>query len=109
MSPSFITLAITLLHTALALAVTAHALRTKRDPGSAVAWIGLAWLSPVVGSLIYALLGVNRVQRRAKAAGVRPVVMQRPPCAPPRCRVDHLDALEAAAFGLSGRQLRAGN
>jgi cardiolipin synthase A/B len=109
MSPSLITLAITLLHTALALAVTAHALRTKRNPGSAVAWIGLAWLSPVVGSLIYALLGVNRVQRRAKAADVRPVVMQPPPCAPPRCRVDHLDALEAAAFGLSGRQLRAGN
>ena len=109
MSPSFITLAITGLHTVLALAVTGHALRTKRDPGSAVAWIGLAWLSPVVGSVIYALLGVNRVQRRAKAAGVRPVVMQRTHCEPPPCRVDHLDALEAAAFRLSGRQIQAGN
>ena len=59
--------------------------------------------------MIYALLGVNRVQRRAKAAGVRPVVMQRTHCEPPPCRVDHLDALEAAAFRLSGRQIQAGN
>jgi cardiolipin synthase A/B len=109
MSPSFITLAITGLHTVLALVVTGHALRTKRDPGSAVAWIGLAWLSPVVGSVIYALLGINRVQRRAKAAGVRPVVMQRNHRDPAPCRVDHLDALEAAAFRLSGRQIQAGN
>ena len=109
MSPSFITLGITVLHTALALVVTGHALRTKRDPGSAVAWIGLAWLSPVVGSVIYALLGVNRVQRRAKAAGMRPVLMQRTHCEPPPCRVDHLDALEAAAFRLSGRQVETGN
>ncbi|HEY2807437.1 MAG TPA: phospholipase D-like domain-containing protein [Steroidobacteraceae bacterium] len=109
MSPSLITLAITMLHTVLALAVTGHALRTKRDPGSAVAWIGLAWLSPVLGSVIYALLGINRVQRRAKAAGVRPVRVQRTHCGPLPCRVDHLDALEAAAFRLSARQLEAGN
>jgi cardiolipin synthase A/B len=109
MSPSLITLAITVLHTALALAVTAHALRTKRNPGSAVAWIGLAWLSPVVGSVIYALIGVNRVQRRARAAGAPLVVMQRTHCEPVPCRVDHLDALEAAAFRLSGRQVQAGN
>jgi cardiolipin synthase A/B len=109
MSASLITLAITVLHTALALAVTAHALRTKRNPGSAVAWIGLAWLSPVVGSVIYALIGVNRVQRRARAAGVPLVVMQRAHCEPAPCRVDHLDALEAAAFRLSGRQVQAGN
>ncbi len=109
MSTSLITLAITLLHTALALAVTGHALRTKRDPGSAVAWIGLAWLSPVVGSVIYALLGVNRVQRRAKAAAARRAQQQRTHCEPPPCRVGHLDALEAAAFRLSGRQLEAGN
>lgn len=109
MSPSLITLAITALHIALALVVTAHALRTKRDPGSAVAWIGLAWLSPVLGSVIYALLGINRVQRRAKAAGARPVLMQRAHCEPAPCRVDHLDALEAAAFRLSARQIQAGN
>lgn len=109
MSTSLITLAITVLHTALALAVTAHALRTKRDPGSAVAWIGLAWLSPVVGSVIYALLGVNRVQRRAQASGARRLALQRAHCEPAPCRVEHLDALEAAGFRLSGRQIEAGN
>ena len=35
--------------------------------------------------------------------------MQRAHCEPPPCRVDHLDALEAAAFRLSGRQIQAGN
>ena len=53
-------------HIALALSVTVHVLTRNRNSGSAVAWIGLAWLSPVVGSLLYALLGINRVQRRAR-------------------------------------------
>ncbi|MBS0578143.1 MAG: PLDc N-terminal domain-containing protein [Proteobacteria bacterium] len=109
MSTSFITLAITLLHTALALAVTAHALRTQRNPGSAVAWIGLAWLSPVLGSVVYALLGVNRVQRRARARGMRPAAMRQAHCEPAPCPSAHLDALEAAAFRLTGRQVETGN
>ncbi len=52
-------------HLLLAAGVTGHVLVTKRDPGSAVAWIGIAWLSPVLGSVLYVLLGVNRVRRRA--------------------------------------------
>jgi len=40
------------LHLVLAVGVTGHILVHKRDPGSAVAWIGIAWLSPVLGSLL---------------------------------------------------------
>jgi cardiolipin synthase len=109
MSTSVITLLVTVLHTALALLVTAHALRTKRNPSSAVAWIGLAWLSPVIGSVLYALLGVNRVQRRARARGARPVILQRAHCEPAPCPVEHLAPLEAAAFRLSARHVEAGN
>ena len=51
---SILTLALTALHFALAVGVTLHVLAHNRNPGSAVAWIGLAWLSPVVGSVLYA-------------------------------------------------------
>ena len=54
-------------HFALAAGVTVHVLAHNRNPGSAVSWIGLAWLSPVVGSLLYLLLGINRVRRRARS------------------------------------------
>ncbi len=54
-----------LLHLLLAGYVTGHILLTKRDVGASIAWIGVAWLSPIVGSLLYALLGINRVKTRA--------------------------------------------
>jgi cardiolipin synthase len=40
-------------------------LAVKRDSRSAVAWVGLIWLVPVVGSVLYVVLGINRVRRRA--------------------------------------------
>lgn len=49
----------------------AHAIMYKRDPRAAVAWVGLIWLSPLVGSVLYVLLGINRVQRRAIRHRVR--------------------------------------
>lgn len=62
-------IALTLLHVALSALVTAHALLRKRDVGSAIGWIGLAWLSPFLGSAVYGLFGVNRVRRRARSLG----------------------------------------
>ncbi|MDX1593019.1 MAG: phospholipase D-like domain-containing protein [Gammaproteobacteria bacterium] len=50
---------------ALAVTVIAHAVLNKRDVGSAIGWSGLAWLTPLVGSLLYGLLGINRIERRA--------------------------------------------
>jgi cardiolipin synthase len=48
-------------------AVTAsgHAIVYKRDSRSASIWVLLIWLLPAVGPIFYALLGVNRVERRA--------------------------------------------
>jgi cardiolipin synthase len=37
----------------------------KRDSRAAVSWVGLIWLVPGLGALIYAALGVNRIRRRA--------------------------------------------
>src|SRR3954462_11852273 len=53
------------LHLVVATAVTLHVLLTKRDVAATVSWIGLAWLSPLVGSVLYWLIGINRVKRRA--------------------------------------------
>ena len=53
-------------HVAIAGAVTVHVLLYKRNVGAAVSWIGIAWLSPFLGALLYAIMGVNRVKRRAQ-------------------------------------------
>ncbi|HYV88594.1 MAG TPA: PLDc N-terminal domain-containing protein, partial [Candidatus Polarisedimenticolia bacterium] len=53
-----------LLHIGLSGAVTIHVLLRKRDVRSSTAWIGLAWLSPGLGALLYYVFGINRVMRR---------------------------------------------
>lgn len=44
--------------------VTTHVLLNKRDVRSSIGWIGIAWLSPILGSAMYYLFGINRVGRR---------------------------------------------
>ena len=44
---------------------SAHVILRKRDVGATIAWVGLIWLAPVLGVLVYSVLGVNRIQRRA--------------------------------------------
>lgn len=48
----------------LSLIVSAHILLHKRDVRAATGWIGLAWLAPVIGSILYLVLGINRIKRR---------------------------------------------
>lgn len=43
-----------------------HALTFKRDSRAALGWIALCLLLPVAGPVIYTILGVNRIQRRAR-------------------------------------------
>lgn len=56
-----------LLHVLLSTLVTMHVLLRKRDVGTSIGWIGLAWLSPFLGTALYWLLGINRVTTRARA------------------------------------------
>ncbi|MDE2384344.1 MAG: cardiolipin synthase [Alphaproteobacteria bacterium] len=46
--------------------VTVQVLLHKRNVRAAIGWIGLVWLSPFVGALLYFCFGINRVQRRAR-------------------------------------------
>jgi len=58
-------------HVTAAIAVTVDAVLRKRRVGAVIGWIGLAWLAPVVGSLLYLTFGINRIQRSAVARGLR--------------------------------------
>src|SRR5262245_33788694 len=51
--------------TLLALVASGHAVLNKRDPRSAIGWVGLIWLVPYGGVLLYFVFGINRIQRRA--------------------------------------------
>ncbi len=41
----------------------AHAAMTKREVRSALGWVGVIILSPLVGAMIYAVAGINRIRR----------------------------------------------
>jgi cardiolipin synthase A/B len=56
---------ITFAHLVLAVGVSAHIVLTKDDVRAAIGWVGLVWLAPVVGSVLYLFLGVNRITRQA--------------------------------------------
>lgn len=55
-----------LMHAVLGPAAVLHALLFKRDSRSALGWIGFCLVFPLVGPLIYATFGVNRIQTRAR-------------------------------------------
>jgi cardiolipin synthase A/B len=100
---------VTAAHLAIASTVTVHVLLYKRDIGSSMAWMGLAWLSPFIGSALYFIMGINRVNRRA-----RRIRRQRPrtrrlvprPSDPPD---DPLAPLEHAGWQLTQRPAEPGN
>lgn len=56
----------------LTFGVSVHVLLRKRVVGAAIGWIGLAWLAPVFGTLLYLTFGINRVERRARRLKRRP-------------------------------------
>lgn len=49
----------------LALLASGHALLHKRDSRAAMLWVGFVWFVPLGGAVLYFLLGVNRIKRRA--------------------------------------------
>ena len=49
----------------LAVVTSAHVVLFKRDDRAAVGWVGVVLLFPILGSVLYALFGINRITRRA--------------------------------------------
>jgi cardiolipin synthase A/B len=93
----------------LAACVTLHVLLRKREVVSSVGWIGFAWFAPITGSVIYAIFGINRVQRRARQ--LRPPHRRRLGRAawPSPGEDDHLDPLERGVGRITGRPVLDGN
>jgi len=61
---------LTAVHIVGACAVTVHAILRKHDIRAAIGWIGLAWLSPIIGTVAYMVLGINRIQRKGVSLGL---------------------------------------
>src|SRR6201999_4085437 len=99
----------TILHVGLAFAVTIHVLLHKRDVPAAIGWMGLAWLSPIIGPALYWLFGINRVRRRAYRISRR--YAARRPVSPALgvLRSEKYAALERAVGFLTRRPPLAGN
>ncbi|MCA9572728.1 MAG: cardiolipin synthase, partial [Myxococcales bacterium] len=109
--PTFVALAVAVLHAAVAGVTTGHILLTKESPRSAAGWAALVWLSPLLGALAYVMLGVNRVARKASRLRSAVLLPARTPgeaLAPPSI-VSHLVPMRTALDAISGRPLVGGN
>lgn len=57
-------LALTLVERCFATGWVVHAIMRRRDTKATLGWVGLIWLTPLLGSLIYLAFGINRLERR---------------------------------------------
>jgi cardiolipin synthase len=103
----------------IAVLSSGHAVLYKRDSRATVAWVGFIWLVPVVGAILYLLLGVNRIRRRAVLLRGGLERYQTEPSAPPvtpqtvehllPSEVTHLSILTRLVDKLLPRPLLPGN
>jgi cardiolipin synthase A/B len=104
--PSFATVFVVIYLTGAA-AAALHALLTKPDPRSALCWIAVCWIFPLVGSVLYWLLGVNLVRRRGNPPRARPPVEA--PQLPSSAESHSLAALALAGDALTQCRIVDGN
>jgi len=62
-----------------ALLASIHALLHKRDSRAATLWLATIWFLPLLGSILYITLGVNRIRRRALSLGVHATTVRQVP------------------------------
>lgn len=106
-------------HVALALVVSAHIVLTKSDVRAAIGWVGLVWVTPVLGSLTYALFGVNRIRRQAGrmrrgrilpwTAPPGPALLPRDETPPPEGLSEDVRPLATLVGAVTGAPLTSGN
>jgi cardiolipin synthase A/B len=94
------------------LLASGHALLHKRDTRAATLWIGFIWLMPAVGPLLYLVLGVNRIRRRALVLGVHKTRLRGMPKnlgEPEHEGAEHLKLLARVVTRVVTRPLTPGN
>jgi cardiolipin synthase len=79
------------LHICLGSLVTIHAVLYKRDTRAVIGWVGLAWLAPYIGPLVYFCFGVNRIKRKAVSLKFRTGWESRHVIAPTETEIVHRD------------------
>ncbi len=92
--------------------VSIHALLHKRDSRSATLWIGIAWLMPALGPLLYLAFGVNRIRRRAIKLGVHKPFSRDVPenlGEPEHDGAEHLKHLASVVSRVTTQPLTTGN
>ena len=94
-------------HFVIAGAVTVHTLMHKRDVPAAIGWIGMAWLAPFLGALLYIGFGINRVKRRARRlkGEVRTVGA---PITGDISSADPIERLKVAVGNITGQEIARG-
>ncbi|WP_439271125.1 cardiolipin synthase [Pseudochrobactrum sp. HB0163] len=78
-----------------------HAAMTKDEVRAALGWVGVIMLSPIVGALVYAIAGVNRMRRsslRSQRAGMSDIELY---------HLSHYDASPDEVRTVSGRNFIA--
>jgi cardiolipin synthase len=85
---------------------------TNATPRAATLWLGIIWLAPILGTVLYLAMGVNRIRRRAILLGVhgtftRPIPENLGEL--DRKEMEHLLLLSRAVGRVVSRPLTAGN
>jgi cardiolipin synthase len=94
------------------LLASVHVLLNKRDTRAATLWIGCIWLLPLLGPVLYLVLGVNRIRRRAISLGVHGAFRRIAPDdlgEPEHAGAEHLQHLARVVSRLDAQPLLAGN
>lgn len=97
---------------------SAHAILNKRDTRGVIGWVGVIWLTPLIGTLLYVLLGINRIHRKARM--LRGAHERLPPVTAFACSKatlrnvlgtdnGHLEALATMVGAATKRPLLSGN
>ena len=95
-----------------AVLASCHALLCKRDSRAATLWIGIIWLMPVLGPMLYLVFGVNRIRRRASKLGVHKTLSRPIPDdlgEPQHEGAEHLKMLARVVGRVVERPLTPGN
>jgi len=95
-----------------ALLASGHALLHKRDPRAAALWIGIVWLVPGLGPLLYFTLGINRIRRHAASLGVHNATNRPIPenfGEPAQVEAEHLRMLSRVVTRVVAQPLMPGN
>lgn len=106
-----------LLTLAISIPASCHAMMYKRDPRASIAWVGFIWFVPLLGSLLYLWLGINRIRRKARALRPHRQVLPPPPgehrTSPEEETVQrlglHLPELAKVVARVTGNPLLSGN